>query len=78
MHNHAAAFLDLLNQFSQKHPEAVLALLTYISVAGSGLLLIVRGFERMRKTPALENFWGYVRGIWTSQSQKKDGHVVPV
>lgn len=53
MHNYAAAFLDLLNHDSRNHPKAVLALLTYVSVAGSGLLLIVKGFERIRKAPAL-------------------------
>lgn len=37
MHNCAAAFLDLLNYDSQEHPKAVLALLTYISVAGGEL-----------------------------------------
>lgn len=52
MHNYAAAFSDLLSHDSQKHPKALLALLTSISVAGNGLLLIVRGFERVRKVPA--------------------------
>lgn len=56
MHNYAAAFLDLLNHDLQKYPKAVLDLLPYISVAGNWLLLIVRGFERVRKMPALWNF----------------------
>lgn len=53
MQNYAAAFLDPLNHDSQNHPKAILILLTYVSVAGNRLFLIVRGFEKVRKTHAL-------------------------
>lgn len=58
MHSYAAAFLNLLNCDSQNHPKAVLALLTYVCVAGKGLFLIVRGFGRMKKARAL---WKFLR-----------------
>lgn len=69
MHNYAAAaFLDLLNHDSRNLPKAVLALLTYVSVARNGLFLIVRGFERLRQAPAL---WKFLREhvmLYLSQS----------